>query len=334
MKHFKFTKQTITIAFSILCLILLSLLISLINNKPVVYSDTDFYFDTVISISIYDKSKTEAKDLIDNCFLQCQRYENLFSRTLPNSEIYLVNHSNNLPTNVDREVIDLVQKAMQYSDASNETVTPLIGNLSSLWDFDSPNFSFPTNEEISYALSHINSSNLQINENNSTITLLDPDCSLDLGFIAKGYISDKLKEYLIANGVTSAIINLGGNVLCIGQKPDNTCFNIGIKDPKNPTSNILLSIPVNDKSVISSGDYERNIIIDGQLYHHILSTKNGYPVSSGLSQVTIISDSATEGDALSTICFILGFDKANVFLSKNYPNVKAIFVDNNGNIIE
>ena len=150
----------------------------------------------------------------------------------------------------------------------------------------------------------------------------DSNVQVDLGFIAKGFVADKLKEYLVEKGVKSAIISLGGNVVVIGSKPDGSDYNIGIKDPDNPEG-IIDSISVSDKSVVTSGTYERYVEYDGVKYHHILNTNTGYPVKTDVKSVTIISDSSLEGDALSTICLILGEEKSKDILEKY--NAQAIF---------
>ena len=132
---------------------------------------------------------------------------------------------------------------------------------------------------------------------------------IDLGFVAKGYIADRMKEYLIANNVKSAVINLGGNVLTIGGRPDHTPFKVGIQKPFADAGTSILILDVQDRSLVSSGNYERFFLKEDVLYHHILSTSDGYPADSGLSGVTIISERSVDGDALSTYCFILGYEK-------------------------
>ena len=155
---------------------------------------------------------------------------------------------------------------------------------------------------------------------------------LDLGFIAKGYIADKLKAYLVSNCVESAIINLGGNVLTIGKRPDGSPFQVGVQKPFADSGTAALTLSIADKSLVSSGNYERYFVKDDILYHHILSTENGYPADSGLSSVTIISENSVDGDALSTLCFILGYEKGKK-LTDSLQGVEAVFIDIDGNIL-
>ena len=136
---------------------------------------------------------------------------------------------------------------------------------------------------------------------------------------------DKIKEFLLSKGVKSAIINLGGNVLCIGSKPDKTPFRIGIQKPFADRSETIATVDITDQSVVSSGIYERFFEKDGQLYHHILNPKTGYPYDNSLISVTIICDSSTDGDGLSTSCFALGLEKG-MELINSLPDVHSVFI--------
>ena len=132
--------------------------------------------------------------------------------------------------------------------------------------------------------------------------------------------------------MSHALINLGGNVVTLGGRPDGSPFRVGIRNPFEKDGAPLLTLELSDKSVVSSGNYERFFVKDGKLYHHILSTATGYPAESGLSQVTIISPDSTRADALSTLCYIYGYEKAASLL-ENYPDIQAIFVTEDGDII-
>ena len=158
----------------------------------------------------------------------------------------------------------------------------------------------------------------------NTVTLLDPDMAIDLGGIAKGYMADQLKEYLLNEGVQSALIDLGGNILAVGSKPDNSNYTIGIKKPFEDDE-MIATESINDISVVTSGCYERYFKISDTLYHHILDTKTGYPINNGLWSVTILSDSSMEGDAYSTICICLGFDDALKLIEKT-EGMEALFI--------
>ena len=172
-------------------------------------------------------------------------------------------------------------------------------------------------------VSHINYHSVKVDGN--TVTLTDPEAKIDLGGIAKGYIADKLKEYLKNQGVEHALINLGGNMLALGGRPDGSDFRIGIQEPFAADGTVLTNLSISDKSVVSSGNYERYFEKDGIIYHHILDPDTGYPVQNNLYQVTIISDSSVQGDALSTTCYALGLE-AGMELIQNTDGVEAVFV--------
>ena len=159
----------------------------------------------------------------------------------------------------------------------------------------------------------------------SLVTLPSPDISFDLGAIAKGYIADRMKEYLLANGIRRAVISLGGNILCIGEKAENTPFKIGIQKPFADRSETIAVMDITDKSVVSSGVYERYFQQDGKLYHHILDSRTGFPCDNGLISVTIISDRSADGDALSTACFAMGLEDGMNYL-QSLENVQGVFI--------
>lgn len=157
--------------------------------------------------------------------------------------------------------------------------------------------------------------------------LLDPNASIDVGAIAKGYIADRLKEYLKKNGVKHAIIDLGGNILALGTKIDGSKYNIGIQRPFDETGQPITSIKVANKSVVTTGIYQRYFEQDGKIYHHILDPRTGYPCENDLYSVTIITDSSLTADALSTSCYLMGFEKANHLIDQ-LENVDAVFITN------
>ncbi len=292
------------------------------NNLPI--SKTGFYFDTVISVTLYDSSD---EALLDNCFEMASFYESIFSRTLEGSDIYRINNADGAPTEVNSETAKLLAKALEYAKLTEGKVDPTIGAVSSLWDFHTN--TIPSQSSIEEALTHVNYKNIKITEN--VVTLSDPEAVIDLGFIAKGYIADKLKEYLVSEGITSAVINLGGNVLAIGSKPDSSPFSIGIQEPFAQSGTAAAIVSINDRSVVTSGVYERCFKVEDTLYHHILNPADGYPVQTDLYGVSIISDSSVDGDALSTACLILGYEKA-ASLINSFDNIEAIFITSDGGI--
>ncbi len=290
-------------------------------------SKTGFYFDTVINITIYDSTD---ETLLEQCFAHCEELENLLSRTIPTSDIARINSAAGTPVTASDTTIELLKRGIYYGELTDGAFDITIAPLSDVWNFKDNTGVLPTDHAIAEALSHISYKNIQIEGN--TVILKDPEAAIDLGGIAKGYIADVLKEFLQKEGVESALIDLGGNILTLGTKPDGTSFHIGIKKPFD-TQEIITSVSVSDSSVVTSGSYERFFEVDGVKYHHILDTKNGYPVSADLLSVTILSEKSIDGDALSTSCFALGLVKGKALID-SLDGVEAIFITEDYKVID
>lgn len=281
---------------------------------------TGIYFDTVIQIKIYDSDDIS---LLEQCFQYCDEFEKTVSRTIETSEIYRLNHAKGLPVEVSDVTLELIKKGIEYGDLTNGKFDITISPLTELWDFKNNPGILPEEIDILEALSHVNYKNIKIDEN--TVTLTDPDMALDLGAIAKGYMADFLKSYLTDHGVKSALINLGGNMLTIGTKPDGTNFKIGIQKPFEKQGIAITSVESRDSSVVSSGVYERYFQLDNKIYHHIIDTNSGYPYDNGLLSVTILSEKSVDGDALSTSCFALGLEDG-MKLIESLDDINAVFI--------
>lgn len=308
------------------------------GNQPI--SISSIKLNTAVQITIYD---SQDKALLDDCLALCDKYELIFSRTNEKSELYKLNHRKDVsdgdfstdgPTtpypvsgtadtwHISEDLAALLSEGLDITKESDGAFDIAIAPLTSLWDFTAEDPEFPDDAAIQKALPLCSSDGVTID--GEDITLLSDDIQFDVGAIAKGYIADRLKDFLIKKGVKSAIINLGGNVLCIGSKPDGTPFKIGIQKPFADRNETEAVMDITGKSVVSSGIYERCFKQDGKLYHHILNPQTGYPYDNGLISVTIISDQSVDGDALSTTCFALGLEDGLKFAEKK--GVQAVFI--------
>ena len=287
-------------------------------SEPI--SNTGLYFDTVIKIDIYDSSDRE---LLNQCFAYCEEFENLISRTIETSDISRINNAAGSSVTVSDTTIELLQKGIAYGEFTNGKFDITIAPLSELWDIKNNPGILPSEDEIQEALSHVDYKNIHISGNE--VTLLDPDAAIDLGGIAKGYMADQLKAYLVSEGIESALINLGGNILTIGTKPNGQAFKLGIQKPFDKQGTPITAVDSIDNSLVSSGVYERYFEVDGVRYHHILNTETGYPYDNGLLGVSIISPESVDGDALSTACFALGLEDG-MNLINSLENTEAIFI--------
>ena len=296
------------------------------SQEPV--SATAIKLNTAVTVTIYD---SQDRELLTECMNLCDKYEKIFSRTASDSELYQLNHRELTPVagtedtfQISDPLAELIRKGLYYSELSEGAFDIAIEPLTSLWDFTAEDPQVPEDRLIQKALTKCDYHNVSVSDNNEVI-LKTEDTAIELGAIAKGYIADRLKDYLISQGVKSAIINLGGNVLCIGGKPNDSSFKIGIQKPFADRSETIAVMDIKDKSVVSSGVYERCFEQDGTLYHHLLNPRTGYPYDNGLIAVTIISDESVDGDALSTTCFALGLENG-MKLAESLDNVQAFFV--------
>lgn len=254
----------------------------------------------------------------------------MFSTTIETSEISRINNAGGNTVTVSDETADLIRKGIEYGDLSDGMFDITIASASSLWNFtDNKEKIIPDKEKLQEAVRHINYKCIKTDGNQ--VTLTDPDARIDLGGIAKGYIADRLKDYLKSKGIRHALIDLGGNMLALGDRYDGNSFRIGLQKPFSDTGTVLGVLSVKDQSVVTSGDYERYFEKDGVIYHHILDPHTGYPIQNDLDQVTILSDKSVDGDALSTVCFTLGLDKGMELIHR-LDNVEAVFVTKDGNI--
>ena len=282
--------------------------------------------NTFVTVTLYD---TDDQEILDGCFDLCAEYENLLSRTKETSEIYRLNHraEGERSLQVSEKTAQVIAKGLEYSRLSDGAFDITIEPLSSLWDFTAENPQVPPEEAIREARERVNYRNVSVEGN--TVTFADDVTTIDLGAIAKGFIADQIKNYLEGEGVESAIINLGGNVLCVGARPDETPFRIGIQRPFAERNEVAGALDIEDMSVVSSGVYERHFIQDGVNYHHLLNPRTGYPYENGLVQVTIISRDSVDGDGLSTTCFALGIEEGSELL-ESLEDTYGIFMTEDG----
>jgi thiamine biosynthesis lipoprotein len=288
---------------------------------------TAFKLNTMVTITLYDSISEE---ILDGAFAICDKYENIYSRTLETSELYKLNNKtlemkegSKDSYYISDELKDILNYGLKYSNLSGGNFDITIEPISSLWEFTSEEPFVPDKEIIDSNLGYVNYKNLELN--NNVATFKNENMGIDLGAIAKGYIADRIKDYLISEGVQSAMINLGGNVLCVGSKTKEVPFNIGIQKPFADRNEIVATMELRDVSVVSSGIYERSFTEDGKSYHHILNPSTGYPYDNGLISVTIISEKSVDGDGLSTSCFALGLEKG-LELINSLPNTYAVFI--------
>ena len=326
----KISKQTIKL--SLIFIIIATVIITQTackNTKDVEpVSKEGFYLDTACKISIYDMDgdldKEKAEAAIDKAYKRCRELENTLSNTIESSEVSQINNAGGKWVTVGKDTLKVVKAGVKYGELSDGDFDITIGSVSGLWDFQAENPVVPDQSKITEALKHVNYKNIQFDGNK--IRIIDPEAKLDLGGIAKGYVADELTTLLEKEGVTSAVINLGGNISTIGGKPDGSPFIIGIEKPYTDRTEIIGTTTADNQTVVTSGIYERQFQKDGKIYHHVLSSKTGYPVETQLEAVSLVAKKgrSMDIDAMSTICLMKGVDGGKTFIKKQ-KGVEAVF---------
>ncbi len=286
------------------------------EEKPVTKSK--LVLNTFASVSIYDREKAS---LAADCLKMCEDYDLVFSRTNPKSELYMLNRAGSMT--VSDKLLGVIKTGLHYGELTDGSFDITCGKLCDIYNFSSKSPKLPEQSKLDEILKHINYKNVEIDGN--TVTLKDPQAEIDLGAVAKGYIADRLKDYLVENEVKSAIINLGGNVMLVGSKPSGSDFVVDLQYPFEDITKPIGSIEVSDLSVVTSGIYERFFEQNGKLYHHILNPKTGYPFENRLLAVSVVGPESEQCDALSTAVFTLGFDEG-MKLIDSLDDYFAVFI--------
>lgn len=306
----------------ILSLIAACLLLCSCSTGNVSSSRQGIYFDTVVSVEIYGAPKDSAGSILDACMDMCDRYQKLFDKNTPSSDIAKINSSDSSPVKVDHETALMLDKALAYSDISDVfdiTIAPVYD----LWDFHEGGENIPDDNSIGEALTHVGHNKITVDIKNDTVT--SNGAKVDAGGAAKGYIADMICEYLLSCQISGAIVDMGGDMRIIGTKPDGSLFNIGINDPFS--DGIYAALTVSDRSVATSGTYERCFTKDGTTYHHILDPHTGYPADTDITSVTVICDDAIDADCLCTLSILLGSNEA-LKLIEDTDDTEAVFILN------
>lgn len=297
-----------------------------IFNKKTTYTTTNYYLDTVNNISILNTRKSKADKVLPQVDKIILDIHNKMSSQMNSSEISAINKSAGIKAvNVSKDTFEVIKRAEHYSKITNHKFDISIGPVTSLWNIGNENARVPADKEIKPLLGLVNYKNIILDEKNSTVFLKNTGMKLDVGAIAKGYCADKVAYYLKTNGIEDAIINLGGNVYVFGKNNQGKDFNVGIQDPTTPEQKPLGKLTLTDKSVVTSGVYERYVEKDGKVYHHMLDPETGYPFDNNLQSVTIIAKKSIDADALSTSTFGLGIENGTKLIN-SIDGVDAIFI--------
>ena len=319
-----------------------TLLVSCKSDDP--KSETTYeYFNTVCTLHSYNgESKANFDKNVEAFLTMLEKYHKLFDIYYEYSGVNNVctinKNAGKEPVKVSRELIDFLLYSKEMYTLTHGKVNIAMGAVLKLWHDKREESkisnripSIPTEADLTSAATHTNIDNLVIDEDNLTVFLSDPEASLDVGAIAKGYAAEKIAEYFIERGISGYVIDLGGNLRTIGKKASGNQWVTGIKNPDlTSTNQYAAKISISDTSCVTSGDYERYYTVGGKRYHHIIDPATLYP-SNHFSSVTIITQSSALADTLSTALFCMSEEDGRTLLA-TCADVEVMWIYKNGRI--
>ncbi len=299
--------------------------------RPATTRRTELVLGTPCTVTIFERNADTVLDLV---FDELFRLQSIFSVHDPESELSYLNSSAGEAVGVSAELFGVIGTGIAFGQISGGAFDITIGPLVKLWGIGSESDEparIPDNPAIEEAVSRVDYEDVLLLDYEKQVLLRRADMFLDLGAIAKGFAADRIVELLKGRGVQRGLVDFGGNIFAVGEKEDGTAWRIGIQNPSEPRGNFFGIVQVRDRSVVTSGVYERYFELDGKRYHHILDPDIGYPVDNGLLSVTIVAESSMTADALSTAVFVLGVE-AGLTLVENFSGVEAVLVSDTNRI--
>jgi thiamine biosynthesis lipoprotein len=272
---------------------------------------------------LFDQAKGSVYQAV---FSRLREIESRMSLNLPDTDLVRVNTAAGFaPVNVHDDVFEVIQRALYYAEISGGAFDPTVGPLVGLWGIGGDYPRVPSQEKIYAVLPLINWRDIELDQEAKSVFLKRRGMAIDLGAIAKGYAADEAAAIIRKAGIKRAIIDLGGNILILGKKRDNSPWMVGLQDPREERGIYLGIITGTEQAYVTSGDYEKFFESGGIRYHHIMSPFNGYPARNGLLGVTIVTRSSIDADALSTAIFVLGYEKGRALI-ESLEGTEAVFV--------
>lgn len=286
-----------------------------------------FAMDTVMLLTVYGD---QAQQGLDQAEQTIQKLEKLWSATDETSEIWALNHSGGNWVELSEDTREILSRGLELCALTDGALDLTAYSAVQAWGFPTGAYRVPNEGELEQLVGTIDYTQVELDDNQAR---LPEDMSLDLGAVAKGRLGEVLSQDLKELGVTSALLELGGNIQTVGTKPDGSRWRVGIQDPNSQEGGYLAIVEVADQAVVTSGDYQRYFEQDGQTYCHIMDPATAAPADSGVDSVTIVGSDGTVCDALSTALFVMGEEEGAQFW-KDHPELdfEAIFVSQDGTI--
>ena len=318
---------------SVIFMVIVALLV--LNMRTESTSDTRFCMDTVCSITVYG-SKAKAKDAISDSWEVVTLLENRISATLSYSDVCKVNSNPGQWVEVSPMTYDAISFALQMGGTTDGALNCALGSIITLWGIGTDSARVPKQSEIDSLLPFCTTDNVLLKQqgNRLYVQITDSRTQINLGAIGKGYAADLVLQTLRDRGIKNATIDFGGNLYVMGRKPTtfgSRSFKIGLQDPDETRGGYYTAVDVMDKSVVTSGSYERKLVTDdGHVYSHIIDPKTGWSIENSILSVSVIGPSSSVCDALSTSFFVMGPDSAKPLLSDGFQDYLAYFLVSEG----
>ncbi len=292
------------------------------NQKRVAFEKETFAMDTFIVERIYGGDGERISEMSGEVI---DELDSAFDRYDENSEIYALNNSGGEFVPLSDTTIDILSSSIEYSRNLNGRFDITIGPIMDIYN-EARERDIPVDEKlIEEALGLVNIEALEMAEGGASLAI--PGMSVDLGAVAKGYLCDKLNYLYRENGVESAIVNVGGSILAVGENPNGESFKVGIRDPLKSDSDYLGVLELTDEIISTSGGYERFFESGGESYHHIIDPRTGYPSESDLLSVAVIGKNGVQCDVMSTYLFIMGSEELLRYIDNEGLLVVAVTED-------
>lgn len=298
------------------------------SSAQVVHKRTTFMLGSPFEMTVVAKDTVQANGYIEAAITEVKRIENLISDWIPTTQISKVNQNAGVqPVKVDREVYELVERALKISKLTNGAFDISYASMDRIWKFDGSMKEMPTEEAIKKSVAKVGYQNIILNEKESTIFLKNEGMKLGLGGIGQGYIADKIKALLLSQGCKSGIVNVSGDIFAWGKQPDGKPWTAAIVNPMNKNK-VFATFPLEDSAVETSGSYEKFVTFNGKRYSHIIDPRTGYP-ATGIVSVSVFAKTTEIADALATGIFVLGVE-VGLDLINQLKGIECIIVDEQG----
>jgi len=330
---------TRSIPTKLVSLLLIAMLLSAVflngcsSNDPGWSEKTETVLGTISLIRVHSDHRPDGDAAVAAAFERVQEIEARMSATLPDSQIYRINAgAGRTGVTVTDDVLFMIEEGLRHYELTDGLFHIGLGTLTSLWGLSTQQPQVPSREAIQSTLEAIDVASIDIS--GSQVRIRQRGTAIDLGGIAKGYAVDEAARVLQDSGITSGVVNFGGDVYALGEKPDQTPWYVGVKEPVPGSTDLVGRLGITNRAVVTSGDYERYLVDEtsGERFHHILNPLTGRPASNELVSVTIASDTALEGDILSTAAFVMGLENGYRYVMDT-PGAEAIFITRDNEVI-